>query len=402
MNISNLRADFPLLRQDNPVAYFDNACMTLKPDVVLAAMAEYNEQYPACGGRSHHRLGTWVTKQVEQARQAVATFINAKHADEIVFVRNTTEGINLLATSLFIQSGDVIVTSDKEHNSNLVPWQRRARQSGARHVVVPTNADGIFDTQALQTILEAGGVRVVALSWVSNLDGTVLPMAEIVALAHAYSAEVVVDAAQAAPHMAIDVYALQADYVVFSGHKLCGPSGTGVLYAPQAKLARLEPFLVGGNTVATTTYTDYELLPAPQKFEAGLQDYAGIIGLGAAVRYVGSIGMERIATKESALNSYATQALTELGVCTILGPQAASARSGILSFTMKDVDVHQIAIMLDQSDTVAVRSGQHCVHSWFHARNILGSVRASFYFYNTEAEIDRFIAGLKKVIAVHL
>ena len=402
MNVERLREDFPLLRKENTTAYFDNACMTLKPTAVLDVMAEYNEQYPACAGRSHHRLGSWVTKAVADARAAVARFVNAAAAEEIVFVRNTTEGINLVAESLPLTAGDVIVTSDKEHNSNLVPWQRTARRTGAVHTTVPTHDDGTFNLEALRAVLEQGNVKVVAFGWVSNLDGVVFPMSEIVALAHTYGAEVVVDAAQAAPHMKIDVQELQADYVIFSGHKLCGPSGTGVLYAPQATLAALEPLVVGGNTVAWTTYTDYELLPAPEKFEAGLQDYAGIIGLGAAVRYLEAIGMSSIAVQETSLNTYATAALNDLGVCNIIGPAAASARSGILSFTIPHIDVHQIAIMLDQSDNVAVRSGQHCVHSWFAAHDLSGSVRASFYFYNTEAEIDRFIDGLKKVIAVHL
>lgn len=402
MDIERLRADFPILRAADAPAYFDNACMTLKPQAVLDAMAEYNEQYPACGGRSHHRLGAWVTKAVAHARQDVARFIGAAAAQEVVFLRNTTEGITLVAESLPLAPGDVVVTSDKEHNSNLVPWQRRAARTGATHAVVTTNADGSFSIEALKDILEAGGVRVVALGWVSNLDGVVYPMADIVSLVHSYGAEVVVDAAQAAPHMTMDVAKLQADYVVFSGHKMCGPSGTGVLYAPQAKLDALTPLSIGGSTVAWTTYADYELLPAPEKFEAGLQDYAGIIGLGAAVRYLESIGMAEIAAQETRLNTYATAALHELGVGTIIGPDAATERSGILSFTIQDIDVHQIAIMLDQSDGVAVRSGQHCVHSWFAARKLPGSVRASFYFYNTEAEIDRFIAGLKKVIAVHL
>lgn len=401
LDTERIRVDFPLFQAAEPVVYFDNACATLKPEAVLAAMDTYNRQYPTCGGRSINHLGEWVTKAVADARTNVARFINAAAPEEIIFVRNTSEGINLLAHTITLKAGDVVLTTDKEHNSNLVPWQRAVAAAGATHRVVRTHADGTFDLEAYQAALAAGGVAVVAMGYVSNLDGVVIPAAEVVALAHEYGAIVVLDAAQAAPHRTIDVQALDVDYLVFSGHKLCGPSGTGVVYGKRALLEALPPFMTGGSTVSATTYAGYDLLPAPAKFEAGTQDYAGIIGLGAAVGYVEALGVEAIAAHEHLLNAYATEQLAALPGLSIIGPSDAQLRSGILSFNIADIDIHQIAITLDSSARVAVRSGQHCVHSWFADRGMHGSVRWSFYCYNTTTEIDHAVAALQKIIAVY-
>ena len=395
------RSDFPLLTAAKPVIYFDNACATLKPESILAAMDEYNRSYPTCGGRSLNHLGEWVTDAVAKARQTVATFINAAAAEEIIFVRNTTEGINLLAHSYPLETGDVILTSDKEHNSNLVPWQLAAARTGAVHKVVRTQADGTFDMAAYQAALAAGGVKLVALGLTSNLDGVSIPAQAVVAAAHAAGATVVLDAAQAAPHQLLDVQALGADFVVFSGHKLCGPSGTGVLYGQADKLAHLRPFITGGSTVSATTYTTHDWLPLPARFEGGTQDYAGIIGLGAAMEYLDIIGLPAIAEHEQALNQYATSRLIDLPGVKILGPAEAASRGGILSFMVEGIDMHQIALTLDSSANVAVRSGQHCVHSWFADRGWPGSVRWSFYLYNTTDEIDVAVASLSDIIKVY-
>lgn len=401
MDTNSIRQDFPLLQKDDSLVYFDNACATLKPEPVLQAMDEYNREYPTCGGRSINRLGERVTKSVQSSRETVARFINAKQPEEIVFLRNTSEGINLLARALDLAEGEVILTSDKEHNSNLVPWQLAASRTGAIHKVVRTQADGQFDMTTYETALKEGGVKVVALGQVSNLDGVVIPAAEITALAHEHGALVVLDSAQAAPHQPLDVQALNVDFLIFSGHKLCGPSGTGVLYGKRELLEQLSPFMVGGSTVSATTYDGYELLPAPEKFEAGTQDYAGIIGLGAAVQYVEAIGLEAIRRHEHKLNAYATEQLQKLPNLHIIGPSDPALRSGILSFYIDGIDIHQIALALDSGSGVQVRSGQHCVHSWFTDRNIFGSVRLSFYVYNTTEEIDRCIDGLEKIQAVY-
>jgi cysteine desulfurase/selenocysteine lyase len=401
MDTNRIRNDFPLLQGDDSVVYVDNACATLKPEPVLAAMDAYNRDYPTCGGRSINRLGERVTKAVQHARETTASFISAAHTDEIVFVRNTSEGLNLLAYSIPLSSSDVILTSDKEHNSNLVPWQRAAERTGARHVVVPTNSDGTFNLEWYQEALATEGVTVVAMSMTSNLDGVSIPSTEVTRLAHEHGATVVLDAAQAAPHEPLDVTKLQADFVVFSGHKLCGPSGTGVVYGSREAWQSVHPFMVGGSTVSTTTYEGYELLPVPERFEAGTQDYAGIIGLAAAMEYVTAVGRENITRHEHKLNAYATEQIESMSGVHILGPHDPVERAGILSFYVDGVDMHQIALTLDTAHGVLVRSGQHCVHSWFTAQGIPGSVRWSFYFYNTTDEVDRCVAGLEQIIAVY-
>ncbi len=400
MNVERIRQDFPLCTQAQPLIYFDNACATLKPEPVLQAMDEYNRAFPTCGGRSINRLGERVTAAVQTARAQVQKFINARRADEIVFVRNTTEGINFLAHTISLQAGDVILITDKEHNSNLVPWQLAAARTGAVLRTVPTLPDGTFDSAAYEAALQAGNVKVVAMGMVSNLDGVAIPAREVVTRAHAHDALVIFDAAQAAPHQALDVQALGVDFLVFSGHKLCGPSGTGVVYGRHEHLRDWPPFIAGGSTVAATTYTSHELLASPERFEGGTQDYAGIIGLGAAVAYVSAIGLPAIAAHEQQLNRYATERLADVPGVIILGPDA-HLRGGILSFYVPNIDIHQIALALDRSSGVLLRSGQHCVHSWFTDRKIHGSVRVSFYMYNTTAEVDVFVAGLRDVIAVY-
>ncbi len=398
--IQEIRNDFPLLRRENPIIYLDNACATLKPESVILAMDQYNREFPTCGGRSMNRLGERVTKAVENVRKTVADFINAKSEAEIIFVRNTTEGINMIARTLDLNPGDVVLTSDKEHNSNLVPWQLLSQHIGVEHRVCRTNVDGTFDFDAYKKALSVGNVKLVAIGHVSNLDGVSIPVKSVIDEAHHFGALVMLDAAQSVPHDKIDVQDLNVDMLVFSGHKMCGPSGTGVVYVKKNIFSRMKPFIVGGSTVAKTTYDSFEILSAPAAYEGGTQDYAGIIGLGEAVRYVEKVGIENISEYVNELNHYATSQILELTDIKILGPDA-SKRSGILSFFIEGVDIHQVAIALDSGKNVMVRSGQHCVHSWFNDRKILGSVRLSFYFYNNMSDVDDCIAGLKQIIAVY-
>ncbi len=395
------RKDFPLLQKESPVIYFDNACATLKPNTVIDAVSAYNSEYPTCGGRSLNHLGDTVTKLVEESRQTVASFIGATKAEEVVFVRNTTEAINLVAHSFPFEAGDVIVVSDKEHNSNLVPWQLVAKDKGLVIKVVPTDDDGFLQLDRYEEILNEGQVRLVAMGHISNLDGVSITVESVVKMAHQVDALVLLDAAQSVPHQKINVQQLGVDIVAFSGHKLCGPSGTGVLYAKESILNDvLTPFVVGGSTVSNTTYETFEMLPAPAKFEAGIQDYSGIFGLQAAIHYLENIGMDTITAHEQSLNKYATEQLLNIEDVKIIGG-SAEHRSGILSFYLSGIDIHQTAITLDASAKVLVRSGQHCVHSWFNDRNIFGSVRFSFYFYNTKAEIDTAISALKDIVSVY-
>lgn len=402
MNIKSIRQDFPLLQEslgNKPIIYLDNACQSLRPQSVINAVSDYYQSYSACGGRSMHRLAEAVTQKCDETRSIVAKFIAAKRIEEIIFTRNTTEGINLIAHSLGLQKGDIVITSDKEHNSNLIPWQILVKKVGIVHKIVPSKEDNSFDLEAFQSQMDER-IKLVSFGFTSNLDGMTIPASEVIKIAHKAGALVLLDAAQTAPHHKIDVQALDVDFLAFSGHKMLAPSGTGVLYGKYRLLEKLEPFLVGGDTVSSSTYEAHEFLPPPEKFEAGLQDYAGIIGLGDAVRYLETVGFETIARQEQALNKFITDEIVNIPKLKIIGDQNPSLRSGIISFYIEGVDSHQIALMLDQSANIMVRSGQHCVHSWFASKQITGSVRASLCFYNTLEEADIFVKSLRKVLRV--
>lgn len=375
----NNRNDFALLNRPDAPVYFDNACSTLRPRQVVEAMNEYYNEYPACADRSEHRLGAMATKKVEEARHIVANFIVAKH-DEIIFTRNTTEGINLVAHTIGLKHNDMVLTSGKEHNSNLLPWL------GCKHEIISN-----FEEQ-----LKSLKPKIVALYYTSNLDGETQPVKEMVKIAHKYEALVLVDAAQAAGHRKINVRDLDCDFLAFSGHKMLGPSGIGILYGKKKLLENLSPFMLGGGTVSSSTYESFELLPPPECFEAGLQNYAGIIGLAKAIKYLEKVGFENTEQQERRLNTIITQGLLQIPSIKILGPQEPEARGGIISFYTDKLPSHQIMLLLDEVG-IAVRSGQFCVHSWFNASGIKDAVRASVYFYNTEEEAEKFVEEMKKI-----
>lgn len=400
LDYEKIKNDFPLLGNQiggKKIIYFDSACMSLKPRQVVEAMNQYYFEFPACAGRSSHRLGELVTKKVKEARQAIAKFINADE-QEIVFTRNTTEAINLLANSLDLKNGDVVLSTDREHNSNLIPWQILAKKKGIRHEIVRSGGDGVFDLKKYKKLVK--GAKLVALVHTSNLDGTTIPAKEIIKIAHDNGALVFLDAAQSAPHQKLDVKDLDVDFLAFSGHKMLGPTGTGVFYGKYNLLQKLEPFLVGGDTVEYSTYDDHRMLQAPAKFEAGLQDYAGIIGFGEAVKYLEQVGFDNIREQELKLNRYMTEEISKFTKVKIIGSSDSDLRSGIISFYIDGVDMHQVAIMLDEMSGVMIRSGQHCVHSWFNDRKIKNSARASLYFYNTMAETEEFIGSLNKIMKI--
>jgi len=399
MDLRKIRQDFPMLQEGaghKTIAYFDNACQTLRPKPVIDAINQYYLKSSACSGRSMHQLAAETTRGVDQARGGVAKFLGAARKEEIVFTRNTTEGINLVAHSLALGRGDVVLISDKEHNSNLIPWQMLAKKKGIQLKIIPSSAENTFDLATYQGLLDKQ-VKLVALGYTSNLDGVSIPAAEVVRLAHQAGALVLFDAAQTAPHHRVNVKALDVDFLAFSGHKLLGPSGTGVLYGKYQLLEQMEPFMVGGDTVAFSTYDSCEFLPPPEKFEAGLQDYAGILGLGAAVKYLQDVGFDAIEKQELALNQYVSAETREIAGLKLIGPVDPKLRGGVFTFYIEGIDSHRIALMLDQMASVMVRSGQHCVHSWFHARGIKGSARASMYFYNTQEEAALFVSSLKKI-----
>lgn len=399
MDIHKIRQDFPILQKEiagKPVIYLDTACQSLRPHQVMDAVLHYYNDEPACSGRSNHKLAVQVTQDVDAARALAAKFFNASKKEEIIFTRNTTEGINLVANSLAFKSGDVVLVSDKEHNSNLIPWQIQVKKQGIRLEIIPSLPDNTFDMAAYEKMLSKQ-VRLVSIGQTSNLDGVSVPVAEIIKKAHQHGALVMLDAAQSAPHRQVNVKTLDVDFVALSGHKMLGPSGTGILYGKLALLEKMDPFMVGGETVATSTYTDCQFLPPPEKFEAGLGNYAGMIGLGAALKYLQGIGFDAIQKQETLLNEFITREIKDIPGLKIIGPADARLRGGIVDFYVDGIDSHSIALMLDQMANVMVRSGQHCVHSWFNAHQIKGSVRASFYFYNTLEEAEVFTSNLKKI-----
>jgi len=396
-----LHKDFPLLRETGkktPI-YFDNACSTLKPQSVIDSINQYYREYPVCGGRSNYRLADMVTKKVEESRVAAAKFINAKKPNEIIFLKNTTEGINLVARGLGLKQGDVVLTSDKEHNSNLIPWQILSENIGVIHETIPSAPDNTFDLEALKTRLNKK-VKLVAIGTTSNLDGVSVPLADIVKLAHKNGSLVLADAAQTIPHHPMDVQALGVDFMAFSGHKMLGPSGTGILYGKYDLFENLEPLMTGGGTVEYSTYTKHALLPTPAKFEAGLQDYAGIIALKEAFDYLKDVGFKNITHQETLMNQTITDALKNIPGLTVIGPQDPVKRGGILSFYVDGVDTHQLSLMLDARANIMIRSGRHCVHSWFEAHDVHSSARLSFYFYNTLEEAEKFIKVFKEILTL--
>lgn len=400
INYQQIKEDFPILSKEikgKKFIYFDSACMSLKPMVVVNAISEYYLEYPACAGRSSYHIGEMVTKKVKEARQIVADFINAE-SNEIIFLRNATEAINLVANSFNLKEGDIVLTTDKEHNSNLIPWQMLSKRKGIEHKIIKTNADGSFDFENYKEQIK--GVKLVSVGHVSNLDGVTMPVKEIIRIAHENGALVLLDAAQSAPHIKIDVKDLDVDFLAFSGHKLLGPTGTGVLFGKLKELEKLDTFLVGGGTVEHSTYSEHKTFDVPEKFEAGLQDYSGIIGLGAAVKYLSSIGFNEIREHELELNKYITEELAKMPRIKIIGPSDPSLRSGIVSFYIDGVDMHQIGTMLEEMSGIMIRVGQHCVHSWYNDRKIKNSARISLYFYNTMEEAEVLVASLNKIIKI--
>jgi cysteine desulfurase / selenocysteine lyase len=398
INLQKTRLKFQFLNGKNVPIYFDSACMSLKPDSVVEAMNKYYYEFPACAGRSSHKFGNKATKKVKETRQIVARFLNANSEKEIIFTRNTTEGINLLVNSFSFKKDEVVLITDKEHNSNLVPWLRLREKVGIILKIIPSNEDGTFNLEKFRELVK--GAKFVSIVHTSNLDGVTNPAKEIIEIAHQNGALVFLDVAQSIAHQKIDVKKLEVDFLAFSGHKMLGPTGTGVFYGKQKLLEQLAPFMVGGDTVASSTYESYEMLEIPEKFEAGLQNYAGIIGLGEAVNYLNKLNWKEIEEQELKINKYLTEELLKFPQIKIIGPKDPSQRGSILNFYLEGKDMHQISVMLDEMANIAVRSGQHCVHSWFQAKKIRNSLRISLYFYNTMEEAEVFINTLTKILKV--
>jgi cysteine desulfurase/selenocysteine lyase len=395
------REDFPVLRREVrpgvPLVYLDSAATSQKPATVLTAMQQFYELHNANIHRGVHRLAEEATAAYESARQIVAGFLGAADARQIVFTRNTTESINLVAHTWArarLVSGDTILLTEMEHHSNLVPWQMLAAERGLRLEFIPLTDDGELDLTRLPELLE-GRPKIVAVTHMSNVLGTVNPIAEIIRQAHRAGARVVVDGAQAVPHLPVDVAALDVDFYAFSGHKMCGPTGIGVLYGKLDLLEAMPPFLGGGDMIKRVELRSFVANDVPHKFEAGTPAIAEAIGLGAAAEYVAGAGREAIHTHEQAVAGYAIERLEEIPGVRVYGPPP-ERRGGVVSFTLDGVHPHDIAQVLD-GEGVAIRAGHHCAMP-LHARfGLPASARASFYLYNTQDEVDALVRGLYSV-----
>ncbi|RRJ95959.1 SufS family cysteine desulfurase [Opitutaceae bacterium TAV4] len=402
---TNLRIDFPTLDQHvggKPLVYLDNAATTQKPRSVIDALARYYERDNSNVHRGLHALSMRATDGYEAARARAARFINAADPAEIVFTRGTTESINLVAQTWAIANlkpGDVVLTTEMEHHSNLVPWQLAAQRTGATLRYVPVagaDAEHGLDLDALDRLLTPQ-VKLFAFTHLSNTLGTINPISNLCAKARAVGAVTVIDAAQSIGHEPIDVRALDCDFLAFSGHKMAGPTGIGVLYGKRALLDAMPPWQTGGGMVDSVTYEGAKWKPAPERFEAGTPNVADAIALHAAFDYLDALDRARIAAHDYALGARAAAALSELPGLRLLGPRAGQPRGGVVSFALADVHAHDVVTFADQ-DGVALRGGHHCNQPLMKKLGLPSSARASFYVYNTEDEIDVLVASLRRTI----
>jgi len=381
------------------LAYLDSASTSQKPQQMLDTMTSFYSTSNANVHRGVYTLGVESTDAFEAARDAVAALLNASSRREVIFTRNTTEALNLVAKTYGAQNcgpGDVIVSTVLEHHANLVPWQVLAEQTGATLRFLDIDDEGNLQLDALDAIAREGNVKLVAVTHQSNTLGVRPPVAEIVAWAHAQGAVVVLDAAQTVPNRPVDVQALDVDFLAFSGHKTLGPTGIGALWGRESLLADLQPFLTGGEMIRSVKLERTSWNSLPWKFEAGTPAYAEAVGLHAAIDYLQAVGLEAIDAHEHAITEYALGRLAEVPSLRIVGPQTAAARGGVVSFLLEDVHPHDIAEILDRH-AVCVRAGHHCTQPLIERLGLAATVRASFYLYTTEAEIDRLVAGLLDV-----
>lgn len=390
------RKDFPILQRTihgKPLVYLDNAATTHKPKQVIKAIVDYYEQHNSNVHRAVHQLSGEASELYDSAHETVADFIGAQNYEEIVFTKNATEALNLVANhfSTSLKPGDEILLSDMEHHSNLVPWQIAAKKTGAQIRFIQTTADGSLDMNSFSRELTRR-TRVVALTHISNTLGTITPIKEIIAEAHKKGAVVVVDGAQSVPHLPINVKKLDADYLAFSAHKMCGPTGIGVLYGKRELLEKTTPLLYGGDMIREVTYHDATWNDLPWKFEAGTPNIAGAVGLKAAIEYLQRIGMDAIADHDNELTTYALKKLHEEKVTTF-GPRK---RGAVISFAVDDVHPHDVSTILN-GEGIAIRGGHHCTMPLMKKMNLTGTARASFYLYNHKSDVGALIKGIQKV-----
>ncbi|NLZ81153.1 MAG: cysteine desulfurase [Clostridiales bacterium] len=400
-NLENIRKDFPILSVEvnkKRLAYLDNGATSQKPLYVIDAMSNYNKRFHGNPHRGSHYLSVAATEKYDEAKKAVTRFINAGSSEEIIFTKNATEALNLVAHSYGndnIGNGDEIVIAISEHHSNILPWQRLAKEKGAVLKYLYLNEDGRITSKEIKAKI-TNKTKIVSVAHISNVLGTIHPVKEIIDYAHKMGSVVIIDGAQGVSHINVDVQDLDADFYIFSGHKMLGPMGIGVLYGKKDLLDNMSPFLLGGDMIEYVYEQEATFAPIPFKFEAGTQNVEGAVGLRAAIEYIENIGMEAIIDHERDLTAYALEKLLSIPYIQIQGPKDTSLRGGILSFTIDDVHPHDVASILD-SYGVAIRAGHHCAQPLMRYMNVSATSRASFHLYNNEEDVDQLIEGLKNV-----
>jgi cysteine desulfurase / selenocysteine lyase len=396
LDIEKIRADFPILSREvngKPLVYFDNAATSQTPNAVIDVISDYYRRYNANIHRGVHTLSQEATDAYEKARHTLQSHLNAEKPEEIIFTSGTTHSINLVASGFasFLKPGDELLVSAMEHHSNIVPWQMACEKTGALLKVIPMNERGELELDIFKSLLSER-TRLVFCNHVSNALGTINPIETIITMAHAVGAAVLIDGAQAAPHFKVDVQALDVDFYTLSAHKVCGPTGVGLLYGKREWLEKLPPYQGGGEMIAEVSFEKTTYAGLPHKFEAGTPNIAGGIAFGAAIDYMNSIGFEAIAAYESELLSYATEKLEQLGWVEFIGQ--AAQKASVLSFNLKGIHPYDVGAILDKLG-VAVRTGHHCAQPVMDYFKVPGTVRASFAFYNTKQEIDIFVEAVK-------
>ena len=400
IDVGAVRADFPILSRKingHPLVYLDNAATTQKPRQVIAALTDYYEHTNANVNRGVHTLSVEATDAYELARTKVAKFINAPRPESVIWTRNTSESLNLVAATWAeanVGEGDNIVITAMEHHSNIVPWQQLAARKNAELRYLAVGKDGLLDLANTESIIDIR-TRIVAVTHVSNVLGTVNPVEELANRAHEVGAVILIDAAQSVPHMPVDVQAIDADFLCFSAHKMLGPTGIGVLYGRYELLEEMPPYMFGGDMILEVSYEDATWNALPYKFEAGTPNIADAIATGAAVDYLVELGMENVWEHEQLLTTYAMDLISSLDHITIFGPEDPALRGGVISFVHDSIHPHDLGTALDQQG-IAIRTGHHCAMPLVRSYGVVAAARASFYIYNTKTEIDALVSGIRE------
>lgn len=404
-SIADIRQDFPLLVREvhgKPLVYLDSTASSQKPNTVIEAMSAYYQSYNANVHRGVYEISEEATAAMEKARVKIARFIHARQSKQVIFTRNTTESINLVAYSwgsTNLSTGDLIVLTEMEHHSNLVPWQLLAQRTGTRLEFIPVSDDGQLRLDVYEQLLKQQP-KLVAFTHMSNVLGTINPAQEMITQAHAVGAIVLIDAAQSVPHLPVDVQTLDVDFLCFSAHKMLGPTGIGVLYGKKALLESMPPFMGGGDMIRTVHLRESTWNDLPWKFEAGTPAIAEAIGFGAAIDYLSALNMGWVRQHEREVTAYALEQLQQLPGLTIYGPNAVDKRGGVISFTLADIHPHDLASILDQEVGVAIRAGHHCAQPLMERYHLAATARASFYVYTLPEEVDMLVKGLHKALQI--